>query len=681
MQFVNPFFLFGLLAVAIPVLIHLFNFRRFKKVYFTNVRFIEELQQQTQKQSRLKHLIILALRILTIICLVLAFAQPFVPLTNSNINIQARNAVSVYVDNSFSMEARSSKGVLLEEAKNKAIEIVSAYKASDLFQLLTNDFEGRHQRFVSRDEFMDLVNEIKISPAARKVSEVILRQDELMKNSGTTNHFTYLVSDFQQSVSDIAALKNDAVVTRFFIPVKASQVNNLYIDSCWFDMPVTQLDQQCRVKARIKNASRTDFEKIPVKLLVNGTQRAVAAFDCKGESSAEISLSFTNNSIGIQYATLEITDYPITYDDSFYFSYRVLDKFPILTINEQADNVFLTTLFGKDSSFNFNSESIKGLDYARLSTYNLIILNGVSSLSSGLSQELKKFLDNGGSLVVFPPAKMDVAVYAGFLANIGVAAYTGPDTLTSKIAGIDPAIDIYRDVFEKIPENIDLPVVKDHYTLGVSSKSGVESLLKLENGDPFLARQQAGNGKVYLFTAPLAQEYTNFGKHAIFVPTLYQIALFSHFREQMYYTVGSDEAIVYRDAQLNGEDILKVIRKQGGSEFIPEIRPVNGQVNIFVHDQVKESGNYALMDEKDEVMGLGFNYNRLESALSFKTPEALKKEISDAGLKNVFVLEANEKPLSAVITEFSKGVRYWKLFIILALLFIATEVALLRFWN
>jgi hypothetical protein len=681
MQFVNPFFLFGLLAVAIPVIIHLFNFRRFKKVYFTNVRFIEELQQQTQKQSRLKHLIVLFLRILAVICLVLSFAQPFVPLTNNNINFEARSAVSVYLDNSFSMEARSSKGMLLEDAKNKAIEIASAYKASDIFQLLTNDFEGRHQRLVTKDEFVDLVNEVKVSPSSRKISEVILRQDELLKNAGTTNHFSYLVSDFQESVSDISLLKKDSGITRFIIPVKANQVNNLYIDSCWFETPVTQLNQQCRLKARVRNASETDFEKIPVKLLVNGTQRAVAAFDCKGEASTEIDLSFTNTDIGIQYASLEITDYPITYDDNFYFSFRVLDKFPILVINEQTENIFLSTLFGKDSSFNYDVSGIKGLDYAGLSTHNLIILNSVSSVSSGLAQELKKFLDKGGNLVIFPPSRLDVAVYAGFLANLGASSYSGNDTVTTRVAGLDPTIDIYRDVFEKIPENIDLPLVNDHYQLGVTSTSGIETILKLENGDPFLTRQSAGNGRIYLFTAPLAQEYTNFGKHALFVPTLYQIALLSHFQEKLYYTIGINEAVIYRDAQLNGEDILKIMRKQGGAEFIPEIRPVNGQVNIFVHDQVRESGNYFLLNEKEEVMGLGFNYNRLESALSFKTSETLKREINGAGLKNYFVLETKEKPLSAEINAFSKGVRYWKLFIILALLFIAAEVALLRFWN
>jgi len=108
MEFVNPGFLYGLLAISIPVIIHLFNFRRFKKVYFTNVSFIKELKLQTQKQSRLKHLLILIMRILAIAAIVLAFAQPFIPVSENIINPHEKNAVSIYIDNSFSMQSESS---------------------------------------------------------------------------------------------------------------------------------------------------------------------------------------------------------------------------------------------------------------------------------------------------------------------------------------------------------------------------------------------------------------------------------------------------------------------------------------------------------------------------------------------------------------------------------------------
>src|SRR3954467_15375736 len=149
MSFVFPQFLFALFAVSIPIIIHLFNFRRFKKVYFSDIRFLKEVKLQTQNRNRIKHLLILLCRILAISFLVFAFAQPFIPTTNKNATVGIQ-ASSVYVDNSFSMENVSKNGMLLDEAKKMAREIALAHSQSDLFQLLTNDFEGKHQRLVSR---------------------------------------------------------------------------------------------------------------------------------------------------------------------------------------------------------------------------------------------------------------------------------------------------------------------------------------------------------------------------------------------------------------------------------------------------------------------------------------------------------------------------------------------------
>jgi len=231
MQFVNPLYLFGLLAVAIPILIHLFNFRRFRKVYFTNVRFLQELKQQTQKQSQLRHLLILAVRILAITAIVMAFAQPYIPYSDRQAKISARNAVSIFVDNSFSMEAVGSNGTLLDESKQKAREIVSAYKSTDLFQLLTCDFEGSHQRMVTRDEFFTMLEEVKVSPSVRTFSEIVRRQYDLLKSESSARRASYLVSDFQKSSFNGIDFVQDSAVSSVLVPLKSSAVSNVYIGS------------------------------------------------------------------------------------------------------------------------------------------------------------------------------------------------------------------------------------------------------------------------------------------------------------------------------------------------------------------------------------------------------------------------------------------------------------------
>src|SRR3954467_10394129 len=99
MVFLQPLFLWALAAVSVPVIIHLFNFRRFKKIYFTNVRFLQEIKQDTRSRSRLKHLLILIARLLALAFLVFAFAQPFIPLSKSSNVTTGTKHVSIYIDN------------------------------------------------------------------------------------------------------------------------------------------------------------------------------------------------------------------------------------------------------------------------------------------------------------------------------------------------------------------------------------------------------------------------------------------------------------------------------------------------------------------------------------------------------------------------------------------------------
>src|SRR5437868_3652994 len=160
MQFVYPGFLFALSALSIPIIIHLFNFRRFRRILFTNVRFLQEIKQDTRSRSRLKHLLILLCRLLAVTFLVLAFAQPLIP-AGKNAIVGGVKHVSIYIDNSYSMDAVGKNGSLVETAKKKAREIANAYQPADKFQLLTTDFEARHQRVLNREEFLEMVDEVK----------------------------------------------------------------------------------------------------------------------------------------------------------------------------------------------------------------------------------------------------------------------------------------------------------------------------------------------------------------------------------------------------------------------------------------------------------------------------------------------------------------------------------------
>ncbi|MCD4737310.1 MAG: BatA domain-containing protein, partial [Bacteroidales bacterium] len=541
MEFVYPGVLFGLLAVGIPVIIHLFNFRRFKKVYFTNVRFIREIKTETQKQSRLRHLLVLIMRMFAIACIVLAFARPFIPLKNDQVAGGGKKGVSIYIDNSFSMSAESAKGNLLEEAKDIAIDIVKQYQTTDVFQVLTNDFKGRHQKLMNRDEFINELSNIEISPSVVDLDDIVTRQLDLLRAGDLTVKHLFLLSDFQQSVVNKSLPEPDSSEMIIFAPLGTSGTENLYIDSCWFASPVKQKDQQATLMARIYNTSDQVFEKIPVKLMIGNTQRAVASFDVRPDSYTDVALHFTNYDEGNIHGWLEINDFPVTFDDKLFFSFRVAEQLHILSINGGSENRYLNSLFKNDSLFQFDNVLSDNIRYASISEYNLIVLNELKRIPSGLAQELSLYVENGGTLIVLPAQNADLENYKNFLVDIDCIYYTAIDSTGKKIDFINLDDPFYFDVFEGIPENIDLPDVDIYYIIPKLTRSVYTTILQIEGGDPFLVLNKKGKGNVFLFAAPFSGKFSGFPKHAIFVPTLYQIALAGITAKQPYCIIGKDE--------------------------------------------------------------------------------------------------------------------------------------------
>ncbi|MBI4930480.1 MAG: BatA domain-containing protein [Bacteroidetes bacterium] len=688
MNFVYPQFLFALFAVSIPIIIHLFNFRRFKKVYFSDIRFLKEVKQQTQNRNRIKHILILISRIFAVSFLVFAFAQPYIPSDKKNA-VAGIQAVSVYVDNSFSMENISKNGMLFDEAKKIAHEIAQTHSQTDLFQLLTNDFEGKHQRLVSREEFFTLLDEVKVSPAVKTVSEISARQTDVLSKTEEKNKKAFIVSDFQKSISDFENVKNDTSIKTILLPVPSNQQSNLYIDSCWFESPVHQLNQTEKLNVRIKNISENNSENVPVKLFLNNQQKTPASFSIASNESKDIQLSFVIKEHGIQQGRIEITDYPVTYDDKFYFSFNVAKNISITCIsaasppmergNREDSKKSIQSLFGKDSLFILTNQDENNIDYASLTSQQVIVLSELKNISSGLAQELDRFVQNGGSLIVFPSTETDTGSYKSFLSSLGTNFYLRQDTTNTKIDWVNFENEIFADVFEKRGENLDLPVLQSHYTQSHSNHTSEEVLLKMRNGNPFFSKYTFKKGKVYLSAVPLNSDWSNFAKHAIFVPLMYKIAINSQPSSELFYTVGEDNSIPVTP-KLTGESVFK-IKGENNFEIIPENRIVDLQPTIFVHDQIKNAGNYNLFAGVENISGISFNYNRKESDLSRYSPDELISLYEKSNLKNFSLIDAGENDISKVLADIRQGKKLWKWCILLVLIFLATETALLRLWK
>lgn len=677
MTFIYPSFLWALAAISIPIAIHLFNFRRYKTVYFSSLRFLKQVETETKQSRRLKHLLVLAARILAISALVFAFARPVIPAPGSKVK-QGDKAVSVYIDNSYSMQAVGPDGSLLDKAKQTAEELVKQYKPSDKFQLLTNDFEGRHQRLLNRDEFIELLKDVDYSPSFRKVSEVYSRQRDFLNSNPQPNKQAFVISDFQKSGFDPEAIKNDTSINVSIIPLKANAANNLYVDSVWFATPYRKLNQPEELNIRIVNTGTADAENVPMKLFINKVQKAPASVSIKAGQTAEYKLSYTIQQPGMQFAELQLTDQPVTYDDKFYFAYAIANSLNVLAINGNGDSPYLNKLYGNDVYTKLTNMPEGQIDYTAFATHPLIVLNGVKNISSGLQQELKKYTDAGGNILIFPPTQGDMDSYKLFLQSVKTAWFEGLDTTRTRVTTLALQDALYKDIFEKVPQNIDLPTAFKRYgfSRGLASE---EPLMKFANGQSFLSRFKAGAGQVYLCASPLDVAYTNFPKHALFVPTLYKIALYSGTTAPLYYTAGNDNAIQAGNISIGADNVFKVKELSGKTEFIPAHRSTGYGTVIDLGNQAKQAGDYMLTAGTDTIMPIALNYSRKESNLTTNTTEEITEGFNKQNLDNFAVLDVMTKGVSKSLSDVAEGTQLWRWFIVAALLFLLAEIALLRF--
>lgn len=686
MKFLYPTFLFALFTIAIPIIIHLFSFRRYKTVYFSHVDFLKDIKKESQKKSRLKQLLILLARILTIIFLVFAFSQPYIPSENAA-TTGSGEIVGVYIDNSFSMNALSEQGQLLERARNKAAEIGQSYPAGTKFRLLTNDLEPRHQHFLNKEQFIREVADVSPSPAAVSLSLIHNRfdmQNKLQENApqGTL----YLISDFQRNIADFENFSGETVFS-YFMPLTPNQVNNLYIDSCWVEVPAHGLNQEETVFVKIKNSSNEDFQNQPLSLFLNDSLKSITNFSVNAQNEITTNLKYTNKSAGIQLGRVEITDYPFTHDNTWHLSYFVEPKLKALAIysNTQESReglTYLTALFENDDYVELETMDIRGLQISRLAEINTIFLINPENFSSGFLNELETAVNNGASVVLFPKLAQQTSITNQFLSKFNANTASGIDTTSQEISGIDFDNRFFRNVFRERKENALLPKINGHLKFSENIRSNETQLLWFQNGDKALSGLPYGNGKIWIFSFPLNKKNEIFARDILFVPSIYNIVLNSLPDQQISYTIGMDRSyLLPRNINVSLETSLEIENRNTGDRFIPGVN-VSGQgMRLDLGGLIETAGHYLVKNENETIASLSFNYNRNESDLRYFSPDELEERIQLSNLKKTAVLKNVSGNFEEVLQTIQQGKQLWKWCILLALFFILAEVLIARFWK
>lgn len=677
MSFVNPAFLWALSAISIPIIIHLINLRRHKTVYFSNTVFLENIKKDSRKRTQLKHWLILLARILTIIMLVIAFAGPYIPNPVAQNNKLSEISI-IYIDNSFSMQNEGTKGQLLKQAVQIAKEIVINSEPEKDFILITNSMKPEHQFILNHDNILREIDKIDFDPKPLIIRDLVVKAGSLTPTDKKA--ILYVISDMQESFisQDEAHEKLPDNIDLIFVPLAVNKIANLYVDSCFFLSPIHKLGQEEELSIILKNSSENDFYEIPIKLYINDTLKAMSTFDIEAKGNKEIKLKYKNTTKSHIKGRIEISDYPVTYDNELFFNYYAAEQTRILNIFQNNDNKYLNAVFN-DSEAGFICKTVKAGNEqsSEILTYDLVVLNGLNDISSGLASILKEFIALGGSVLIFPPTELNENSYNTFLNQFNAGQFQNQSVLNSRIEKIETNHYFLKNIFLKIEKNTDLPSVGMSLKYNLFSTSTSSVLYLSAGNNPIFSFTKYGQGQLFIFSSPIVDINSDFLKSPLFAPTIYNIVIKSQINPDLYGIIQNNYEYELKGiTEIEPKDIFR-ITDNISIDIVCTHRSYGKSVKLFIPDEIKKAATYQIFNNETFLNYISLNYDRRESVLKYVEKEDLQNFIRDK-LNNKALIISDAENLKSSLVEISEGKRIWQYFILMALFFIISEITIAR---
>ena len=635
MQFALPELLYALFALLIPILVHLFQLRRFKIQKFTNLAFLEKISVQTRQSSTLKKWLILLFRMLALACIVLAFAQPYT--SNTNAKNEPPELV-IYLDNSFSMEASGPKGPMLKQAIQ---ELLTEQIPLEKITVFTNTktYLNRSLKDLKRE-----LTAVEYSKNQLGLEAVIAKGALLFTKNESDQKYFILISDFQGQQEQMNLIENSNYQL-FVIPTRPISNSNSFIE----DVQIASQINNYELKVIGKTANE---EQDSIQLSLFNGQKLIGKSILEKSKGFKTSFTVPKNESFTGKFILE--DSGLTFDNNFYFNIEKAPKTSVLSIGDHKTD-YLNRIFTK-AEFKYNYSALQYVDYKMLQQQDLVVISELKQLPNALINNLKSFMKGGGSVLFIPSVNGDMNSYNSFL-DIEYIKFNSLSSNEKKITAINFDHPIFKEAFERKVKNFQYPRVNQHYKIDNQAKT----LLTFEDGKPFLLQKK----QLFFFTAAIGSENSNFTNSPLIVPTIFGIGKSSYKLPKLYYNLSQKSELDLKYS-LKNEEVVKITREN--KTFIPYQNKQNSKLKIILEDLPIKAGHYALHEKSDTLQYLSFNYDRNESDLEYP-------KIQNFSSYEVF------NSIKSSLESLKSGVNVnelWKWFVIFALIFLALEMLILK---
>lgn len=677
MNFLFPAFLAALGVIIIPILLHLFHLRRFKTFYFSNLAFIKALEVKSKSARKIKNLLTLIARILALIFLVLAFAQPFFK-KNETANSGAQEVRIIFIDNSYSMTSLGVEGELLSQARSMAKELISKDPVGSKFLILTNLFAGEEMRLLGQADALDYIDALPMAPFPKKADAIYNRLQDLMLQLGIRGELLVLSDGQKNQWEPERELELNFPIR--FVQLVPENKTNLTVDSIWTNVPVMRPGAPFELSIRVKNNDPSKISAAAMSIQMHDNKQMVNV-EFNGERTKIVNQSYiTPKKSGFYSVEAEIEDNQIHFDDAISAAFQVSEnmKTGIISGTEAGRNVEF--VYALDPYYQMEIWSQSQVNLASSGNSQLLILNQLSQVDGGLKQRVLKNVNEGKTIVLVPHPKSDLSSWNDLLSELQMPLLQKADSGTVFINKIQIENSFFNGVFDNPNPKIQIPVKRK--TRLFSSGSRSNSLISFSDGTPFLCRSSVPEWNVFLFNADLHKGNANLLTSDLFSTLFLRIGEVAGSIQPLFAFIGEPAELRFKIDKFDGEK--PAVLTKMNQEFIPRHIYDNGILKLILsgksEELMLEAGYYDVLSSGDKVGMTALNYPRIESDLSYFEPDFFERLMREKGVENFSVQQVSEShEIEKIPSELQSGL--WRWFLILALVFFLTEMALIKFWR
>ncbi|WP_051141226.1 vWA domain-containing protein [Salisaeta longa] len=703
MTFLNPLALLALAAVGVPLVLHLLNLRKPQRVDFSSLAFVEALKETAVQRVRVKRWILLALRMLAIACLVLAFARPTVERAwMGTAAPTARTAHALVVDNSMSMgRTAPTGGTLLDQARAAANGVLGAATTDDVVALQPT--AATEATAIGRTASLDRVRagleRLEPLAGAASLAERMTTAARALTDAPLPRRVVYGISDGQATqLGDSLQQPWPAGVQPVLLPLPSAATANVAVTGVRIVSRIIERGQPVTIEATLMNHGPQTVRDVVASAYLADARVAQATATLPPNDSTTVTFTATPSRRGWLRGRIAIDADPFTADNERFFTLHVPRMRRVLLVRGQGTDAMryvslalARPLTNERIGFRTTTIAESALSATALGRYDAVVLVGPRDLSSGEVQALARYVRNGGGLLFFPNAQAQPADYTALLQALGqgrVVGFSGAlggRASVASFANVALKHPLFEGVFASRRGGVRVESPALYYLLNMRFGGGQQqALITLSNGYPLLTDMRHGTGRALFMAAAPAPRWTDLPLRGLFVPLLY--------RSVFYLSSGGRAASPALIAGRTGELRLPgvppdaVVRLVGpaGREWRPSQRRAFGATVLSVGANLHTTGWYDVRTADSLVQRVAVNLAPEESNLRALAPDSIAQHLSAVFGQSVQVV-APENLQAATVTSALRasqtGTEIWNVFLLLALLCLVAEMLLVRYWT